>query len=146
MKSNSANFIYFIANDELRAMKIGKARNIDQRLADLQSGSPHKLRVEYALRADGAAERWFHYRFEDRRISGEWFAFDECVFDLGDDDLDYRSRSGIEEEAALSACQAAFIALTMGRPWDDAYAAYRTLVRHRLKRSLTLPLTAGGRA
>jgi hypothetical protein len=55
------------------------------RLDDLQTGSPHKLRLICAFAAyrsaercrfpAGHLERWLHERFAAQRVQGEWFNF-----------------------------------------------------------------------
>jgi Meiotically up-regulated gene 113 len=65
--------VYFVQAVEGGPIKIGVARDPLTRLADLQVGSPYKLRL-YGLRRGGVAEeRRLHKRFRADRLQGEWF-------------------------------------------------------------------------
>lgn len=58
-------------------VKIGMAKNPDSRLAELQTGFPHKLRVyaRFAVPLDMASqiERRAHAILSTKRLNGEWF-------------------------------------------------------------------------
>jgi hypothetical protein len=74
----SFGFVYLVrAGDRF---KIGVARDVPRRLAQLNSGqSPFPVQlVHAAAHADyRAAEAALHRRFADWRVHGEWFALDE---------------------------------------------------------------------
>jgi hypothetical protein len=55
--------------------KIGRTRNLTQRLVGLRTGSPAPLTVIYQLEtpeSDGL-ERWLHRRFAEARLQSEWY-------------------------------------------------------------------------
>jgi len=64
---------YFIQGVPMSPVKIGKTLDIKKRLASLQTGNPHELRVLCAL--EGDREREMHEMFSSDRICGEWFCW-----------------------------------------------------------------------
>lgn len=76
-KRNREGFIYFIACGDL--VKIGFSRNVKMRMAELQTGSPHKLSLVHVERGKEQDERAFHRAFEQHRHSGEWFKFEGAL-------------------------------------------------------------------
>jgi len=66
--------IYFIQGELTERIKIGfTARFIEQRMQDLQTGSPDKLLFLGGLPGDVNEENAMHYRFRKFRLHGEWF-------------------------------------------------------------------------
>ncbi len=68
---------YAITAGDLPMVKIGSARNIEERIRDLQVGCPVELRV-IALRAEDI-ERRLHKDLDQHRVHGEWFHANEIV-------------------------------------------------------------------
>lgn len=66
---DSQTTTYFISQG--RFVKIGRARNVDDRLRTLQTGSPIELVLECALVGDHEDE--LHRFFYETRVRGEWF-------------------------------------------------------------------------
>ena len=64
--------IYFIAQGD-KYVKIGVAQNPEQRLVELQTGNPYKLRLMVAFPGGKEEEAWIHKQFECGRLRGEWF-------------------------------------------------------------------------
>lgn len=65
-------------------MKIGKARDPEQRLRDLQTGCPYQLKIiaKIKCRSDRHAlevERLAHKYFDRYRMRGEWFKCSDFV-------------------------------------------------------------------
>jgi hypothetical protein len=66
--------IYFIRAAESRRLKIGIARNVQERLNTLQTGSPEPLAIEASFEIDGCiTEKQLHAIFKDCHIRREWF-------------------------------------------------------------------------
>lgn len=65
--------VYFVVA-ETGQIKIGIARDVEQRLANLQAASPVKL--EIAAITDGGLrqEKKYHRQFAEHRLHGEWFS------------------------------------------------------------------------
>lgn len=65
--------VYFI-RCESGPIKIGRARNAEQRLAELQTGNPNALSIVATVAGGVVAERNYHAKFAEHRLRGEWFA------------------------------------------------------------------------
>jgi hypothetical protein len=79
--------VYFILDEKSKAVKIGKANSIQQRLPELQTGNPNKLKVIYNIKCNSerqskTLEKELHKKFQNLRIrdNGEWFNYDEDLF------------------------------------------------------------------
>jgi len=68
--------IYFIINDEAKAVKFGVAASPEARLNDLQAATPHKLRIAKVIHQGGSPlEQKLHQMFADYALGNEWFRF-----------------------------------------------------------------------
>lgn len=67
-------FVYVLSCEA--RYKIGAARDVSKRVANLQTGAPAPLRIVWAaeVRDMFATERALHTRFAHRHIAGEWYA------------------------------------------------------------------------
>ena len=65
--------VYFILNRRAVALKIGKADNVEKRLAAIQTHCPDQLELLGSIRGDQEEERTLHLEFREHRIRGEWF-------------------------------------------------------------------------
>jgi hypothetical protein len=75
---HQVHFIYFILNADINAIKIGRARNLDKRMQSLQTSSPTKLELIKSIQVESGVkaqmlEKSLHQRFQDIRLTGEWF-------------------------------------------------------------------------
>lgn len=68
---SSVTWTYFIQSGVDGPIKIGKAENPENRLAELQTGSPDSLRLIGKLKGDH--EKDLHCRFHKLHFRGEWF-------------------------------------------------------------------------
>lgn len=74
-------YVYFILNHDSQAIKIGTAKNVNRRLASLQTSSPSELKLLGTIKAKSVnkarqLERSLHKTFNKKRIRGEWFKAD----------------------------------------------------------------------
>lgn len=108
----SPSYVYFIADTELAAVKIGHSKHPYSRLAAMQTGSSRELRLVAILMSTDAwrLEATLHSALDRHRVRGEWFAalpsahVVAYAHDLG---LKYRDDCvpGVEECAlCLTAC------------------------------------------
>jgi hypothetical protein len=75
---NEVSMIYFIRQAETNYIKIGyTGGDVYKRLATLQTGSPHKLKIMFVINGDRNREKKLHSLFSDYFISGEWFDMPE---------------------------------------------------------------------
>lgn len=66
-------YAYFVVARRLSRVKIGKANDPEQRLRDLQVGSPDELSLVATMPGGLKAEGALHLRFREDRLHGEWF-------------------------------------------------------------------------
>lgn len=80
------NDLYIIQMAVTGDVKVGRSKNPDRRLKQLQTGSPHPLRLILHAPGRGDLERQIHRLMKDRRIrrSGEWFE-EGALAELPDD-------------------------------------------------------------
>ncbi len=76
-------YIYFIRAGKLKKdpIKIGLAKNIEKRLADLQVANPYQLQLIMAFPTNSRkhaemVEKRLHRYFKHKHIRGEWFLGD----------------------------------------------------------------------
>jgi len=69
--------LYIIQSDKSGAIKIGRSKNPQKRLKQLQTGSPFKLRILLILEGKGSIEKQLHHRLDEYKqdCKGEWFDF-----------------------------------------------------------------------
>jgi hypothetical protein len=65
-------WVYFV-QAHCGSIKIGRARDVQFRLKELQCANPHKLTL-LAVAVDGGNEVQYHRKFAAHRLLGEWFA------------------------------------------------------------------------
>ena len=72
--------LYVVQSDVSGAIKIGRSKNPEKRLKQLQTGSPYKLRLLASVRNKGLLEKSLHESLRPfkQACKGEWFDF-ECV-------------------------------------------------------------------
>lgn len=72
--------VYFISDGEYT--KIGIAASLPNRIKQLQTGNPRKLKALYIIEFETQRqaleiENKLHKYFADRQVSGEWFAIND---------------------------------------------------------------------
>jgi DNA-binding XRE family transcriptional regulator len=67
--------IYLISHED-KFLKIGYTCNINNRLSQLQTSNPIRLKVINLIKGDVNLEKELHSRFKDIRVNGEWFVYD----------------------------------------------------------------------
>lgn len=65
--------VYFIRSSA-GPIKIGRARNVERRLATLRTHSPVTLELAATQPGDHSTEYLYHALFAEHRLHGEWFA------------------------------------------------------------------------
>lgn len=71
--------VYFIRAGEDGPVKIGKSVDAESRLRALQTSHYETLILMRVVKGDCLVESWYHKKYEDKRIRGEWFSFDESM-------------------------------------------------------------------
>lgn len=84
--AKTAHFVYFILNSDSKAIKIGRARNVEQRMKSLQTSSPAHLQLIKSVQVEGASkaielEQALHQQFQSIRLAGEWFKAEQSLIE-----------------------------------------------------------------
>ena len=74
VESNYSRGVYAIKAGDF--VKIGKTENVNDRLKQIQTGSPIQLEFLGMLSPNPADESSFHNRFKHLHVRGEWFQSD----------------------------------------------------------------------
>jgi hypothetical protein len=75
IKNKKKDDLYFIQMEEAPFyFKIGRTKNVEKRLKQLQTGSGIKLKLIYLFEGLGHKEKELHEQLRLWRQSGEWFA------------------------------------------------------------------------
>jgi len=59
-------------------MKIGKSKNLEDRIKNIQTGCPHKIEKVFTISSEfdeeiNGVEHYIHYRFRQYNLNGEWY-------------------------------------------------------------------------
>lgn len=97
--------VYFIRAGEHGPVKIGVAADPARRMVNLQTSNSSPLQIIRLLDGHRADERRIHDLFADRRLAGEWFAFDPSMLeaDLVIPDIPLPPRRSESQEDILRA-------------------------------------------
>lgn len=74
-KNEQLGFIYFMLSPIMEQVKIGFAKNPEQRLRELQVGSADQLELILCHTGTINDEQELHRQFAAHRTNGEWFRF-----------------------------------------------------------------------
>jgi len=67
--------IYFVLAPDVNRVKIGKSKNLPNRLTALKTGSPVELELVAYFLGPHDAEPFIHKVFHKYRLHGEWFSY-----------------------------------------------------------------------
>ena len=139
--------IYFIADDDSNAVKIGIADFPEWRMNDMQVGNPHKLRLAKTIpNGNHKLEKELHRIFSDYALGHEWFRLtDEIKEFLGEKknkseiqlDEEFRNffpplsdeqKTGLEQDILAHGCLAPLV--LWGNTLIDGYHRYDICHEH----------------
>ena len=71
--------VYVLTTFDFKYTKIGIAKNIKQRMSNIQNGCPFTLSLYIGAHAPNVREieKYLHDYFSDKNIRGEWFCFND---------------------------------------------------------------------
>lgn len=79
MKKRAKNirfsYVYFMQQEVTLAVKIGYTERPQDRLRELNKGSPYAMRLLCTMPGTRAIERRLHAKFRKHRLQGEWYAY-----------------------------------------------------------------------
>jgi hypothetical protein len=79
MENTSTGFVYLVHAVNTHLFKIGFSLNPEKRLAELQTGNPHKLQIVKTWRGSVHSERAIHRQFQSTKRAGEWFLLEDMT-------------------------------------------------------------------
>jgi hypothetical protein len=69
------SYVYVLRCSKTGAFKVGLTTNLQGRISTLQTGYPHKLKLQYLfVGACGDFEFFCHEYLKEHRLNGEWFS------------------------------------------------------------------------
>ena len=77
MSSTATGYVYFVRCQHY--VKVGYAKDVERRIAELQIGNPYKLEVVATVQGTPSLERAFHKALRRKYVRGEWFELDSEV-------------------------------------------------------------------
>jgi len=93
-----AGYVYVIDAGEY--IKIGFGVKPTQRLKDLQTGSPTKLKLLLCIKGNTKLERDLHKKFAAHRVEGEWFANKEQIINEIKNEYQFIAPEQLDERLA----------------------------------------------
>lgn len=75
-------WIYFVASVDAGAIKVGRSRNVLERMSSLTTSSPVPLTLVAMVQYRPQLEHEIHAHLSEYRKRGEWFHADEPVIEL----------------------------------------------------------------
>jgi hypothetical protein len=78
-------YVYFILDEASGAVKIGRTRDLQDRISTLQTGNCNPLELLGTIECktedeSKEKEKYYHNEFKYLRLLGEWFTYDEETF------------------------------------------------------------------
>ena len=72
-----SGYVYFISAIGVGKLKIGYSKNVANRMAQLQTGTPHELVLCGCIAGSMRDEESLHRHFLEKRSNNEWFTIDD---------------------------------------------------------------------
>ena len=92
--------IYFIVAGH-KFVKIGYSSNPEERLKELQTGNPHKLKLMATMPGLFATESELHSTFSHLKMEGEWFRYTgnlkSCIISINDNGRKYKDIKTVKQ-------------------------------------------------
>lgn len=80
LSSSFTDHLYLITDGKY--IKIGKSKDVERRLGELQVTSPYELKILEVVPHRGCYEYILHQYFKKLNVRGEWFEYSELIIDF----------------------------------------------------------------
>lgn len=80
LPKKTKGFVYFIQGSCGGAIKIGYSKDPEERLKTLQTGYPDILKILLLVPGSERTEQYFHNKFAEYRLNGEWFRPESAIW------------------------------------------------------------------
>jgi hypothetical protein len=83
VKISDLPYVYVLATEDFKFIKIGTTKSIKQRIRNIQSGCPFPLNFWTCIRTPKAkeVEKYLHSAYSKYRTNGEWFCLPDNKLD-----------------------------------------------------------------
>lgn len=78
-KETSPDSLYLIRDTIWNSLKIGRSKNPNARLKQLQIATCNKLELLHVVKNNGHLESALHEKFNDLKINSEWFEYNQNI-------------------------------------------------------------------
>lgn len=73
--------LYLILDTSNKKLKIGRSKNVNKRLRQLQTSNSGCLSLLFTIKGKGYCEEYVHKKFSHLHIKGEWYEYDNSIID-----------------------------------------------------------------
>lgn len=73
--------LYLILDASSKKLKIGRSKNVQKRLKQLQTSNSGSLSLLFTLKGEGSREEYVHRMFSHLNTNGEWYEYDNSIID-----------------------------------------------------------------
>ena len=73
--------LYLILDESSKKLKIGRSKNVNKRLRQLQTSNSGVLSILFTIKGMGYREESVHKKFAHLHINGEWYEYDKSIID-----------------------------------------------------------------
>jgi hypothetical protein len=80
-KKSVEDDLYLILDTSSKKLKIGRSKNVQKRIKQLQTSNSGSLSILFTLKGEGFREEYVHRMFSHLNTNGEWFEYDNCIID-----------------------------------------------------------------
>lgn len=80
-KKSVEDDLYLILDTSSKKLKIGRSKNVQKRLKQLQTSNSGSLSLLFTLKGEGFREEYVHRMFSHLNTNGEWYEYDNSIID-----------------------------------------------------------------
>lgn len=73
--------LYLILDASSKKLKIGRSKNVNKRLRQLQTSNSGRLSLLFTIKGKGSCEEYVHKKFSHLNTNGEWYEYDNSIID-----------------------------------------------------------------
>lgn len=78
---NVEDDLYLILDASSKKLKIGRSKNVNKSLRQLQTSNSGSLSILFSIKGKGYCEEYVHKKFSHLNTNGEWYEYDNSIID-----------------------------------------------------------------
>lgn len=78
---NVGDDLYLILDASSKKLKIGRSKDVNKRLRQLQTSNSGSLSILFSIKGKGHCEEYVHKKFSHLNTNGEWYEYDNSIID-----------------------------------------------------------------